>query len=86
MAPKKDIRIMVHQRGWVFVGEYSATAKEITLNNFSVIRRWGTTNGLPELAAKGPLANTVLDKSEYPLTCGKGTELFTIHCNPDNWK
>lgn len=55
-----EVRILVLQRGWVVVGEYREVGDECVLENASVIRRWGTSKGLGELA-KGPLENTVLD-------------------------
>lgn len=60
--PKKDARIVVLQRGWVYVGIFSKPSKdgECILKNASCIRRWGTSKGLGELV-KGPLPNTVLD-------------------------
>lgn len=54
-------RIVVAQRGWVFVGNWSQNGTEVTLTNASVIRRWGTTKGLGQLALDGPTASTVLD-------------------------
>lgn len=58
---KKDVRIVVLQRGWVYVGNFSRGEKgECVLENASCIRRWGTSRGLGELV-KGPLSNTVLD-------------------------
>lgn len=56
-----DKRIVVLQRGWVAIGDYSATDTECILTNAKIIRRWGTTQGLGELAANGPLPNTKLD-------------------------
>ena len=58
-ATKKQIVIL--NRGWVVIGEYSEKGDECTLTNASVIRKWGTTNGLGELAEKGKLTDTVLD-------------------------
>ena len=57
---KKDVRIVVLQRGWVYIGNFSKEAGECVLKNASCIRRWGTSKGLGELV-KGPLSNTVLD-------------------------
>lgn len=57
---KKDVRIVVLQRGWVYVGNFSKAAGECVLENASCVRRWGTSKGLGELV-KGPLPNTVLD-------------------------
>jgi hypothetical protein len=56
----KNVRILVLQRGWVVVGEYSEQGDECVLSNASVIRIWGTTQGLGELRG-GPLENTILD-------------------------
>lgn len=54
-------RIVVLQRGWVAVGDYAADGDEVSLTNASIVRRWGTTKGLGELAANGPRPNTILD-------------------------
>jgi hypothetical protein len=52
---------VVLQRGWVVVGDVTLTGDELVVENASVIRRWGTTKGLGELASKGPQPSTVLD-------------------------
>lgn len=54
-------QIVVLQRGWVVIGEVSRDGEDVTISEASVIRRWGTTRGLGELALEGPKANTVLD-------------------------
>jgi hypothetical protein len=55
-------RIVVLQRGWVAVGNLDrSAAPQLKLTNASIIRRWGTTKGLGELAQKGPQESTVLD-------------------------
>lgn len=54
-------RIVVLQRGWVVVGDVHQDGDEITVNDSSVIRSWGTSKGLGELALNGPLASTKLD-------------------------
>ena len=46
-------QIVVLQRGWVVIGDVEKTADEVKINNCSVIRVWGTENGLGELAEKG---------------------------------
>lgn len=55
------LRIVIAQRGWVFVGRFHQDGDQVTLSDASNVRRWGTKSGLGELAAKGPLADTVLD-------------------------
>lgn len=55
------IRIVVLQRGWVAVGKFFQHGDVCELRSASVIRRWGTNKGLGEIAAKGLLADTILD-------------------------
>jgi len=79
-----DIRIVVFHRGWIAVGKYTATLDEVTLTNCADIRRWGTTQGLGEIAKNGPTSNTVLDPSTtqrcHPLAVVK-----TYDCNLEKW-
>lgn len=58
-------KIVIADRGWVFVGEASRTGDTLHLRNASVIRRWGTTSGLGQLALHGPQKDTVLDPCGY---------------------
>ena len=44
-----DIKIVVLQRGWVYIGRFSRTGNDCKLTNASCIRIWGTTKGLAEL-------------------------------------
>lgn len=53
-------RIVVLDRGWVFVGQVTATPIGLRIEKAKCIRRWGTKQGLGELR-KGPLEATVLD-------------------------
>jgi len=55
------MRIVVAQRGWVFAGRYTSDGDEVVLSDAVVIRRWGTSRGLGELAQAGPTPRTVLD-------------------------
>lgn len=81
----KDIRILTLHRGWVVVGEFKHGENGFCeLLNAHVIRRWGTTKGLGELALEGPKRDTVLDK------CGDmdipvGAIIKTQKCNPEVW-
>jgi hypothetical protein len=78
------VRIVILQRGWVVVGRYSRKGQQCRVTNGFVIRKWGTSDGLPELAIKGPLANTVLDKSP-DIEFHQLTEIATIKCEEDKW-
>ena len=81
---KEDIRIVILQRGWVFVGNFSQKGGNCKLENAANIRRWGTTKGLGELAITGPLGNTVLDKC--PTTeFHELTVIATIKCEVSAW-
>lgn len=59
---KAEIRIVIAQRGFVFVGRVSREEHEIVLRDAKNLRRWGTTKGLGELWT-GPKSNTVLDEA-----------------------
>lgn len=54
-------QIIIAQRGWVFVGDVERSGDDVTISDAKCIRRWGTTNGLGQLALHGPQKNTVLD-------------------------
>lgn len=77
-------RIVVLQRGWVVVGDMRQDGPQITVTDASVIRIWGTTKGLGEIAAGGPTRSTVLD----PCGTVRAHELaviMTIDCDPEKW-
>ena len=57
-----DIKIVILQRGWVMVGYFERDGSNCKLSKANVIRKWGTTKGLGEIAGKGPLNDTILDK------------------------
>lgn len=78
------IVIAILQRGWVFVGTFTKDGSECTLSNASNIRRWGTSNGLGELASNGPLENTKLDKVGA-VTFNELTTVAMIECDQDVW-
>jgi len=54
-------QIVVLQRGWVVVGDVEKTETEVKVNNCAVIRIWGTSSGLGEIAENGPTDKTKLD-------------------------
>ncbi len=78
------VRIVILQRGWVAVGRYARKGRQCKLVNGYIIRKWGTTEGLSELAIKGPLANTILDKSP-DIEFHQLTEIANIQCDEDMW-
>ena len=57
-------QIVVADRGWVFLGDvYSDDQGNKIINDAKVVRVWGTTKGLGELALTGPTKDTKLDDS-----------------------
>lgn len=74
-------QIVVLQRGWVVVGEMTKEGNACVLHNASVIRRWGTSNGLPELAEFGPLPETKLEKATHPIRFHYMTVVLTLECS-----
>lgn len=84
LTSPSEWRIVVLHRGHIVVGKYSRDGAEVIVREASVIRRWGTTRGLGELAANGPRPNTVLD----PCGTVRAHELavvLTIDCEVTKW-
>jgi len=76
--------IVVLQRSNVVVGVVAELGHEVTLRPAAVVRRWGTTRGLGQLAAHGPTADTVLDpcdETRYHVL----TDVLTMPCRPEAW-
>lgn len=85
LAPSSK-QIVVLQRGWVVVGDVSTNPEntdELIISNASVIRRWGTTDGLGELV-DGPKEDTVLDKTGT-IFAHALTVVFRFNVQPEAW-
>jgi len=79
-----DVRIVILQRGWVAVGKFTQDGENCRLENASIIRRWGTSKGLGQIAADGPTSNTVLDKCPT-LRFHALTVIASIDCEDSKW-
>jgi hypothetical protein len=79
------MKICVLERGWVLIGQLEKDGDEYLLLNAKFIRRWGTKDGLGELAIKGPLPETILDKTPL-VKFHKSQLIFTISCDESKWK
>ena len=55
-------QIAVLDRGFVYIGYCSLDGDILTISRAQNIRRWGTSNGLGELALKGPQPNTKINE------------------------
>lgn len=67
--------IVLGNHGNVVVGDLTIKGGTGHMKNASVIRRWGTSNGIGELALSGPTDSTKLDhcgefEFEILTTCG----------------
>lgn len=77
--------IVIGQRGWVWVGRlYLIDAEHAVIEKAKNVRRWGTSSGLGELAARGPQPNTKLDEAGtvrlHPLSI-----VASYDANPEKW-
>lgn len=79
-----NIKIVILQRGWVFIGRYSQEGEQCSLENAYVIRRWGTTKGLGELALNGKQSGTTLDKAGH-IEFHQLTVVATVDCKEELW-
>jgi hypothetical protein len=79
-----DVRILVLQRGWVAVGKYTQEGDEAILNQAKIVRRWGTSKGLGEIAENGPTDKTVLD-SAGKLRANVGMIVLQLQCEASKW-
>lgn len=80
-----EIVILILQRGWVMVGRLDhPDDHHLRLTDAAVIRCWGTTRGLGEIAAGGPTADTRLD-SIGSVTAHELTVVAQVECDEDAW-
>lgn len=83
--PSGKIRIVILQRGWVAVGYFSQEGSNCTLDRASIIRAWGTTKGLGEIAYGGPTSKTVLDPCPT-VKFHEMTVIATLDCAEAKWE
>lgn len=78
------IQIVIASHGWVLVGQTDRSINEISISNSRVIRRWGTTEGLGQIALNGPTSETILDPSGTVRIHPLGV-VATIDCVDARW-
>lgn len=81
-----EIKIVVLQRGWVLIGRFERCENTCKLHSSSVIRNWGTTKGLGELAKSGPTKDTKLDPCNGLVEFDILTVVLMISVNEEKWK
>ena len=81
-----EVKIVILQRGWIMIGKWERVGNDCKLHNTSIIRKWGTTEGLGEFAKKGKLADTVLDKCHGVVEFDYLTVVASISVKEGVWK
>jgi hypothetical protein len=84
--PKGNIKIVILQRGWTMVGRFERNGSDCKLHNASVIRAWGTTKGLGEIAQGGPTLSTKLDPCGGLVEFDYLTVVATLSCEEKKWE
>lgn len=86
-TPSQDhgLCILVADHGWVFVGRVREEGDRFLMDDSQCVRRWGTTNGLEELADSGPLPNTKLDAPTRLRIIPRESVKFIVACNAAAW-
>lgn len=79
------VKIVILQRGWVYIGRFSRSGNDCKLMNAYCIRTWGTTKGLPELV-NGATTSTKLDKCDGVVEFDWLTVVHTITVKEEAWK
>lgn len=78
------LALVVADRGFVWVGKAVTDPEWVHIEGARCVRRWGTTEGLNELAAKGPLTNTRLD-APADLKVSRKALIAIIPCEAEKW-
>ena len=78
-------KIVVLQRGWVVVGRFSQDGHDCKLTDAAVLRKWGTTKGITELVS-GPLKDTIIDKTDKPISFHELTVVLSLEVEEAPWK
>lgn len=81
----KACRIVILDRGWVVVGWVGISGDDVTIEKASVIRVWGTTKGIGEIASGGPTKDTILDPAGV-CRAHKGSVVMYVDCNEATWR
>lgn len=77
-------QIVILDRGFVYQGDVAESGEWIVISNAKNIRRWGTKKGLGELAAQGPLKDTVLDPAGT-VKAPKRAVIGLLACETAKW-
>lgn len=85
VAQDGALQIAVLDRGFVYVGRIYRTPEGIRIEDARNVRRWGTENGLGQLATEGPQLNTRLDPCP-PVHVPTHAIIHLIDCEASKWQ
>jgi len=68
----------------VVIGDVEKTEADLRINNCSVIRVWGTSKGLGQIAEEGPTDKTKLDPCP-PVTVHPLSVVLCMNVNEEEW-
>jgi len=84
-----SLKIVVLQRGWVVMGHlFRGTDVPVNyceIRDAKVIRRWGTTRGLGQIALEGPTENTILDPCPDITFNEANAAIFMMDVDANKW-
>lgn len=87
LKDNSNIRIVILQRGWVFVGMYvnNSDDEHMLINGFNY-RYQGSKKGFGYVANYGPSEKCILDPCPTPIRFNPITIIATIDCNGEAWE
>lgn len=85
VCPNGVLRIVILQRGWVYVGKFYQDGANCRLEDAKNVRNWGTTKGLGEIAMGGPTDATKLDESPT-VRFHELTVVASLDCDAKKWQ
>ncbi len=83
-AEDHGLALVVADRGHVWIGHVVTDGDWAHVKDARAVRRWGTSEGLNELATKGPLTNTRLD-APADLKVSQKALIAIIPCEAAKW-
>lgn len=78
------LALVIADRGHVWVGRVTVNADFVEIAGARIIRRWGTTDGLNQLAAGGPTSSTKLDAPADVLVARRAL-IALVPCEASKW-
>lgn len=76
--------LVIADRGWVWVGEVETDSGFAYIKGARTVRRWGTTQGVGQLASQGPTSNTTLD-APADMKVRFGAVIALVPCEQSKW-